>query len=107
MTSCSADLFTAAERLDESPEELLNGGAVEALRALQSCQPEIEEVAARRGIDLTALNALWERASVRLRETPAPEELFPAAADAAGLLYAVAWALRADTVTPDDLRSMI
>ncbi|HMJ36764.1 MAG TPA: hypothetical protein VK501_22865 [Baekduia sp.] len=107
MTSCSADLLTAAERLDESPEELLNGGATAALQALESCQPDIEALAAAHGIDFPALNALWERASVRLRETPTPEELFPAAADAAGLLYAAAWVLRAESVTTDDLQSML
>jgi hypothetical protein len=107
MTSCSADLLTAAERLDESPEELLNGGAIAALQALESCQTDIEVVAAAHGIDLPALNALWEHARARLRETPTPEQLFPAAADAAALLYSAAWVLRAESVTTEDLQSMI
>jgi hypothetical protein len=107
MTSCSADLLTAAERLDESPEELLNGGAIAALQALESCQPDIEAVAAAHGVDLPSLNALWERASARLRETPPLEQLFPAAAEAAVLLYSAAWVLRAESVTTEDLQSMI
>jgi hypothetical protein len=102
-----ANLFTAAERLDESPEEMLNGGATAALRTLESCQPDIEAVALSRSVDVTELNALWKRADARLRETPSPEELFPAAADAAALLYAAAWVLHADSVTTADLRSVL
>jgi hypothetical protein len=107
MTSCSADLLTAAERLDESPEELLNGGATAALQALESCRTDVEAVAAAHGVDFPTLDALWERASARLRETPPLEQLFPAAADAAALLYSAAWVLRAESVTTEDLQSMI
>lgn len=107
MTSCSADLLTAAERLDESPEELLNGGAIAALQALETCQTDIEAVAAAHGVDATTLNALWERAGARLRETPPLEDLFPAAADAAALLYSAAWVLVAESVTAEDLQSII
>jgi hypothetical protein len=105
MTSQSADLFSVAVRLDESPVELLNGGAAEALKALDAASPEA--VASERGIDTSEVEALWARAGARLREVPGQDELFPAAAEAATLLYAAAWLLDSDEATTDGLRALM
>lgn len=100
-----ASLFSVAVRLDESPIELLNGGAADALCALDAVAPEA--VASLRGIEVTEVKALWDRASARLRELPAPDQLFPAAAEAATFLYAAAWAVGSDSVTSEDLRVLM
>jgi hypothetical protein len=105
MTPSSADLFSVAERLDESPTELLNGGAADALRLLKASVPETEAVARTRGIDPEVVNALWERASARLRDVPEPSAVFPAAAEAAALLYTAAWVLDSDSLTAEDLKA--
>ncbi len=105
MTLEAADLFNVAVRLDESPTELLNGGAADALHALDAIAPD--SVASLRGIEVTEVEALWDRAGARLRTMPAPADLFPAAAEAATLLYAAAWAASSDSVTSEGLQSLI
>ena len=107
MTASSADLLRVAERLDEWPMELLNGGAVDALSALDASAPEVQAVANTRGIELSTVNALWERAAARVREVPEPDEVFAAAAEAAGLLYAAAWVMDSDSATTQDLRDLL
>jgi hypothetical protein len=104
MTSQATDLFSVAVRIDECPTELLNGGAAEALRALDALAPD--SVATLRGIEVTEVKALWDRAGACLRQTPAPDELFPAAAEAATLLYAAAWVASSESATSDGLRSL-
>jgi hypothetical protein len=99
------DLYQVAARLDESPEELLNGGAAEALRALNAVSPEV--VASQRGIAVIEVKALWDRAGARLGQTPGPDELYPAAAEAATLLYGAAWVANSDAATVDDVRAII
>jgi predicted xylose isomerase-like sugar epimerase len=107
MTASSADLFRVAERLDESPTELLNGGATDALRLLDASASEIEAVARTRGIELSTINALWERAGVCLREVPEADAVFSAAANAATLLYTAAWVLESDSATTEDLKALL
>jgi hypothetical protein len=107
MNTNAADLFLAAERLDESPIELLNGGAADALRALDASASEAEAVAGERGIELSTVNALWERAGARLRAVPDPDAVFAVAADAAVLLYAAAWVLDSDSVTTEQLLNLL
>jgi hypothetical protein len=107
MTPGSADLYRVAERLDESPMELLNGGAADALRALDASATETEAVASARGIDLSTVNELWERANLVLREAPEPDAVFAAAAEAATLLYTAAWVLDSDSATTEDLRALL
>ena len=102
-----AELLRVAERLDDSPTELLNGGAAEALRALSHSSTEIEEIARARGIEISAVNELWERASQRLRDVPDEEEVFPAAAEAASLLYTAAWVLQSDSASSKDIRDVL
>jgi hypothetical protein len=106
MTPSSAALFHAAQRLDESPMALLNGGASDALRALDESASETETVARARGIEVSTMNDLWARAGSRLREVPA-DDVFAAAADAASLLYTAAWALNSESATTDDLRAVL
>jgi hypothetical protein len=103
----SSDLYRVAERLDESPMELLNSGAADALRALDASAPQTEVVAAERDIDPSAMNQLWERAELRLRETPGPDEVFSAAAEAASLLYTAAWVLESESANTEDIRSLL
>jgi hypothetical protein len=105
MTSQPPDLFAVAVRLDECPVELLNGGAADALRALAAVAPEV--VASQRGIEVMEVKALWEQAAVRLRDVPAPDQLFPAAAEAASLLYAAAWATNCDSATSEGLQALL
>lgn len=107
MTPSSADLYRVAERLDESPTELLNGGAADALRALDASAPETEAIARTRGIELSTMHALWERAGTRLREIPEPDAVFSAAAEAAALLYTAAWVLESDSATTEDLKAVL
>lgn len=107
MTRCADELFSAAERLDESPNELLNGGAADALRALEASTKEAESVAQKRGIELSTVNALWERAGARLRAEPEPDAVFAAAADAAVLLYAAAWMLDSESATTEGLLNLL
>jgi hypothetical protein len=97
--SASADLFNAAVVLDESPVEMLNGGAAEGLRALEASAGLGAELAVRRNVDPDAIHSLWDRAATALRRSPDGDELFPTAADAAVLLYAAAWFLGADDAT--------
>jgi hypothetical protein len=105
MNSQPTDLYRVAVRLDEEPEELLNGGASEGLRVLGTISPEV--VASERGIDLADVKALWDRAGARLSEVPAPDELYPAAAEAATLLYGAAWIAGSDSATAEDVRALI
>jgi hypothetical protein len=105
MNSQPTDLYRVAVRLDESPEELLNGGAAEALRVLNSVPPE--DVATARGFEVAEVKALWDRADARLREIPGPDELFPAAAEAATLLYAAAWAANSGAATAEGVRALM
>jgi hypothetical protein len=105
MSARSADLFCVAVRLDEYPSELLNGGAADALRALDAVAPEA--VASRCGIEAADVQALWDRAGAHLRKMPADDMLFPVAAEAATLLYAAAWAVDAERVTSEDLRALM
>jgi hypothetical protein len=103
----SADLFRVAEMLDESPMELLNGGAADALRALDASAAQTEAVAAERGIDLSTVNELWERAGACLREAPEPDAVFSTAAEAAALLYTAAWVLESNSATTEDLKAVL
>lgn len=105
MTAQAADLLSVAVRLDECPTELLNGGATEALRALDAAAPEA--ASGHSGTVTEEIRALWERAGIRLREVPEPGQLFPAAAEAATLLYAAAWALDSESVTAEDLHILM
>jgi hypothetical protein len=103
MNAVAASLFEAAERLDESPIELLNGGAHDALHALSRSSADAEAAANERGLDTAAVAALWQRADARLRATPPADAVFAAAADAASLLYAAAWVLDSDAVTTEEV----
>ncbi len=103
----SDDLYRVATRLDETPVELLNGGAADGLRALAASSDAITTVAAERGIEATTARALWDRADARLRDIPDQQALFPAAAEAAGLLYAAAWALGSASATTEDLQALL
>lgn len=105
--SDSGALFRAATRLDETPAELLNGGADEALQALEQCEAEANAAASSQGVEPSAVDALWERAGARLRKVPEQDELYPAAAEAASLLYAAAWVLHSDAVTTEDLQALM
>ncbi len=105
MNSQPTDLYRVAVRLDESPEELLNGGALEGLRVLGTISPE--DVASERGIEVGEVQALWDRAGACLSEMPAPDELYPAAAEAATLLYGAAWVAGSESATVEDLRALI
>lgn len=108
MNANAADLYAAAERLDESPVELTNGGAADALRALEASAADAEVVAAERGIDVAAVQALWERAGARLRAVPADADaVFVAAADAAALLYSAAWIFNSDAATTEGLLNLL
>ena len=107
MTPHPNDLFSVAARLDESPTEILNGGAVDALSALAASAQQAEAAASARGIELATVSALWERAGIRLRELPDANEMFPAAAEAATLLYAAAWVLDSDSVTAEGLQALM
>ena len=100
-------LFRAARRLDESPMAILNGGASDALRALDAAAPEVEGMAAARHIDAAAMNELWERAGARLREIPDSDAVYEAAAEAASLLYTAAWVFGSDSATIDDVRDVL
>jgi hypothetical protein len=107
MTPNAAALFSAAQRLDESPTTMLNGGASDALRALDDAAPQVEAVAQARAIDATVLSELWERAGARLRTVPEPNAVFEAAAEAAWLLYTAAWVISSDSATTAQLRDML
>jgi hypothetical protein len=99
------DLYRVAVRLDESPEELLNGGASEGVRVLDAISPEA--VASERGIEVAAIKELWDRAGARLTAVPEPDELYPAAAEAASLLYGAAWVVGSASATAEDVRAII
>jgi hypothetical protein len=108
MSSHATDLFKAAGRLDEKPEELLNGGATDALRVLADSVEERDEAAAARGIDKATVSALWDRADALLRSAPSSEdELFPTAANAAVVLYGAAWVLGSDSVGREDVLALM
>jgi hypothetical protein len=106
MTDTSDALFRAAQRLDETPVALLNGGASDALRALEDAAPEMKAVAQSRSIDALAMNELWERAEGRLRDVP-EDAVFDAAAEAASLLYTAAWVMGSESATTDGLREAL
>lgn len=105
MTAQATNLYSVAVRLDESPEELLNGGAAQALHALDAFPPET--AASKSGVAVAEVTALWDRAGERLRDLPAPDELYPAAAEAASLLYAAAWVVGSDSVMSEDLQALM
>jgi hypothetical protein len=110
MTSHQDDLYTVAARLDESPTEILNGGAVDGLNALAASAQAAAAAASAHGIEPATVTALWARAEVRLRELPDADdanEMFPAAAEAATLLYAAAWVLDSDSVTAEGLGTLL
>jgi hypothetical protein len=108
MTSTRDDLFSVAQMLDETPVELLNGGAADALRALAATAAEAEEVARTRGIELDAVHELWARANACLQDVPQLDGLYPAAAEAAALLYTAAWVLDSpESATVADLRAVM
>ncbi|HEY3864544.1 MAG TPA: hypothetical protein VGL54_00485 [Solirubrobacteraceae bacterium] len=107
MTTHQDDLYTVAARLDESPTEIMNGGAVAGLNALAVSAQAAEAAASAHGIEPTTVTALWERAGVRLRELPDANEMFPAAAEAATLLYAAAWVFDSDSVTAEGLQALM
>lgn len=103
----SAQLFVVAETLDESPAELLNGAASAGLHALDATAGEIAALASARGLDATSLEDLWSRAQHRLTEMPNPADVYEAAAEAATLLYAAAWVVESDSVTVEELASLV
>jgi len=102
----AAELFEAAVTLDESPDDLLNGGAAAGLQALRASAPVASAIAAEKELDPVIVDELWGRAVSRLTEMPAPDELFAAAAEAASLLYTAAWMLEAGEPTADDVRTL-
>jgi hypothetical protein len=106
MTPTSDALFRAAQRLDESPMTILNGGASDALLALNEAASETESIAHARGIEVADVNELWSRAATRLREVSV-EDVYVAAAEAASLLYTAAWVLGSESATADELRSIL
>jgi hypothetical protein len=106
MSPTSDALYRAAQRLDESPTTLLNGGASDALLALNASQGEITAVAHARGVEVSEMDALWTRAASSLREVPA-DNVYAAAAEAASLLYTAAWMIGSDTATSEDLRAVL
>ena len=106
MTTGSA-LFRAAQRLDETPMAMLNGGASDALEALTAAAPESEAIAQARDIDISVVHELWERADARLRAVPEPDAVFLAAAEAASLLYTAAWVIESDSATTEDLKEVL
>jgi hypothetical protein len=107
MTPSSSSLFHAAQRLDESPLAILNGGASDALDALEAAAPETAAAAEARGIEVAVMNELWSRADARLREVPQGEAVYEAAAEAASLLYMAAWAIGSDSATTEQLREVL
>lgn len=107
MTSSSTALFLAAQRLDRSPMAMLNGGASDALDALDVAAPEIGTVAHARNIDVSLVNRLWARADARLRDVPQHDAVYPAAAEAASLLYTAAWVISSDDATTEQLRDLL
>ena len=107
MTSRPNDLHSVAERLDETPTEILNGGSLDALNALAATAPTVAAVASARGIDTATVSALWERTGTRLRQLPDANELFPAAAEAATLLHAAAWVMDSESATAEGLRTLM
>ena len=107
MTTNATELLRVAERLDDFPMALLNGGASEALQALAASESEGETVATSRGIDPATVNELWQRADACLRQTPEDDAVFSTAAEAASLLYAAAWVLESDSATTEDVRDLL
>lgn len=86
---------------------MLNGGASDALIALDAATPETQAVADARGIDISVMNELWARADACLRDVPGPDALYAAAAEAASLLYTAAWVIGSDTATTEELRDVL
>lgn len=107
MTPYAAELLGAAVTLDESPKDLLNGGASAGLRALRASASAANATAAEHELDPAVVDELWARAISRLTEIPASEKLFAAAAEAANLLYTAAWVLEAGELTADEVRALI
>ncbi|MBN1609249.1 MAG: hypothetical protein JW940_21645 [Polyangiaceae bacterium] len=107
MTGHAVQLFEAAERLDESPREMLNGGATDALEVLEASATDIAAAAQIRGIETADVDALLDRTASRLRTLPGEDGVFPAAAEAATLLYATAWVLDSETANAEDLRALM
>ena len=108
MSAYATELFKAAERLDEKPEELRNGGASDALRVLADSVEERDSTAMARGIDKATVSALWDRADALLRSAPSSDaELFPTAANAAVVLYGAAWVLGSDSVGREDILALM
>jgi hypothetical protein len=106
--SHAGTLFAVAERLDEFPEEFVNGGATDALAALAASKDERDAIAASRGIDESVVSSLWERAGALLRESPERTgNLYRAAADAATLLYGAAWVLGSEDAKTEDLSALM
>jgi hypothetical protein len=86
---------------------MLNGGASDALEALEAAASETAEVARGRGIDGAALDELWARTDARLREVPEQDAIYPAAAEAASLLYTAAWVISSEDATTEQLRDVL
>jgi hypothetical protein len=108
MMPLAAEVYNAAQKLDDTPIAILNGGAAEALRALQASAPEARRVADAHGVSLDEVYSLWERATARLSALPqTPDDVFPIAGEAASLLYTVAWLLDSEIITAEDLSALI
>ena len=107
MTADPVALLRVAELLDDSPLELLNGGAAAALGALEESSPHVQGIAEARGIEPAVVTELWERANERLRNMPAADDVFAASAEAASLLYTAAWVLESDSATTEDVRAVL
>lgn len=101
--ACESDLYRAAAQLDESPIDLRNGTAAEALHALEACAGTISEVAARHGLGVEKVELLWHRARTSLQQGADAEDVFASAAEAATLLYVAAWLLEVPAATASDL----
>jgi hypothetical protein len=101
----STGLYEVAVRLDEEPEELLNGGASDGLRILSEISPA--GVASAQGIEMAAVEALWDRAGACLNVMPEPDDLFAAAAEAATLLYTAAWVVGSGSATTEGLQDLM
>ncbi len=86
---------------------MLNGGASDALEALEAAASETAEVARARDIDAAVIDELWARADARLRDVPEQDAIYPAAAEAASLLYAAAWVIGSGDATTEQLRDVL
>jgi hypothetical protein len=104
--SSADDLRQAAQRLDDCPSVMLNGGAHSALVALAKAADEGQQRADLWGLE-AEVTELWARATRQLEAVPSVEALYPAAANAAVMLYTASWFLTAPNPTAGDLQAIL